>query len=236
MARRRMFSLDVVDTDAFLDLPSSAQALYFHLGMRADDDGFVSAPRKIARSTNCGADDLKLLVSKGFVIPFDSGVCVITDWCQNNYIQRDRYRQTIYRAEFESLVLKNHHYSLADTTCIQTVSISDTEVRLGEDSIGNSCCRTASFQGEILTDPQLLPTLDDALKYASEIDLDADEARKFFDYNSARGWFINGKPVADWRALERRWKDKAKPVQDGGTAPKVTRDVDEEGRPFWWTD
>lgn len=65
MARRRMFSLDVVDTDAFLDLPSSAQALYFHLGMRADDDGFVSAPRKIVRSTNCGADDLKLSACAG---------------------------------------------------------------------------------------------------------------------------------------------------------------------------
>lgn len=70
MANRRMFSLDVVDTDRFLDMSASAQALYFHLGMRADDDGFVSSPRKIAKASNCGLDDLTLLAAKGFIIPF----------------------------------------------------------------------------------------------------------------------------------------------------------------------
>lgn len=74
MAKRRMFSLDVVDTDTFLDMPASTQALYFHLGMRADDDGFVASPRKITTMVNCSNDDLKLLLSKGFIIPFDSGV------------------------------------------------------------------------------------------------------------------------------------------------------------------
>lgn len=72
MANRRMFSLDVVDTDRFLDMSASAQALYFHLGMRADDDGFVSSPRKIAKASNCGLDDLTLLAAKGFIIPFIS--------------------------------------------------------------------------------------------------------------------------------------------------------------------
>lgn len=78
MANRRMFSLDVVDTDRFLDMSASAQALYFHLGMRADDDGFVSSPRKIAKASNCGLDDLTLLAAKGFIIPFESGVVVVT--------------------------------------------------------------------------------------------------------------------------------------------------------------
>ena len=67
MAKRRMFSLDIVDTDAFLDLPASSQNLYFHLGMRADDDGFISSPKRIAATVNASADDLKLLVAKGFI-------------------------------------------------------------------------------------------------------------------------------------------------------------------------
>lgn len=79
MANRRMFSLDVVDTDRFLDMSASAQALYFHLGMRADDDGFVSSPRKIAKASNCGLDDLTLLAAKGFIIPFESGVLGVSE-------------------------------------------------------------------------------------------------------------------------------------------------------------
>ena len=99
MAKRRMFSLDVVDTDAFLDLPASSQSLYFHLGMRADDDGFISSPKRITSMINASGDDLRLLIAKGFVIPFESGVCVIRDWRVNNYIQRDRYTPTLYRDE-----------------------------------------------------------------------------------------------------------------------------------------
>ena len=103
MAQRRMFSLSVVDTDRFLSLPVGAQCLYFHLGMRADDDGFVSSPRKIMSFVTCTEDDFRLLVAKGFVIPFQSGVCVIRDWRENNYIQKDRYHPTRYQAEKQSL-------------------------------------------------------------------------------------------------------------------------------------
>ena len=77
MAKRRMFSLDVVDTDIFLEMPSSAQSLYFHLGMRADDDGFIASPKKITSFVNASTDDLKLLIAKGFVIPSESGVYVM---------------------------------------------------------------------------------------------------------------------------------------------------------------
>ncbi len=99
MASKRMFSVQVVETDRFLDMPTSAQALYFHLGMHGDDDGFVTSPRKIMRAVGCGLDDLRLLVSKGFIIPFDSGVIVITDWRINNTLKNDRYRSTICTAE-----------------------------------------------------------------------------------------------------------------------------------------
>lgn len=103
MAQRRMFSLSVVDTDRFLTLPVGAQCLYFHLGMRADDDGFVSSPRKIMSFVTCSEDDFSILIAKGFVIPFDSGVCVIRDWKENNYIQKDRYHPTRYVTEKQTL-------------------------------------------------------------------------------------------------------------------------------------
>ena len=103
MAQKRMFSLAVVDTDKFLDMSSSAQALYFHLGMHGDDDGFVSSPKKIARTAGCNDDDLRLLAAKGFVIPFDSGVIVITDWNINNTLKNDRYHETVYQEEKKKL-------------------------------------------------------------------------------------------------------------------------------------
>lgn len=79
MAQKRMFSLRIVDTDRFLNMPSTSQALYFHLGMRADDDGFVGNPERIARMVSANIDDLNVLVLKGFIYRFDSGICVIMD-------------------------------------------------------------------------------------------------------------------------------------------------------------
>lgn len=99
MAQKRMFSLQVVDTDKFMDMSTSAQALYFHLGMHGDDDGFVSSPKKIARAAGCNDDDLRLLASKGYIIPFESGVIVITDWNVNNVLKNDRYHETVYLEE-----------------------------------------------------------------------------------------------------------------------------------------
>lgn len=130
MAQRRMFSLEVCDTDNFLDMPASTQLLYFHLGLRADDDGFVSSPKKITAMVNCSTDDLKLLIAKQFVIPFQSGVCVIRDWKVNNYIQKDRYHETRYLAEKSMLTICEDQSYMLDTERIQDVSKMDTEVRL----------------------------------------------------------------------------------------------------------
>lgn len=112
MANRRMFSLDVVDTDNFLDMPISAQCLYFHLGMRADDDGFVSSPRRIVKLANCSSDDMKILVSKGYVIPFESGIVVICHWKQNNSIRTDRYKATRFLGEKGRLCSNNGKYEM----------------------------------------------------------------------------------------------------------------------------
>lgn len=118
MAERRMFAKSVIDSDPFVDMSISAQLLYFHLGMHADDDGFVSNPKQIQRSVGCSADDIKLLAAKGFIIPFESGIVVITHWKVHNYIQKDRYKPTSCQIERSKIQLsKNGVYSL-DTECI----------------------------------------------------------------------------------------------------------------------
>lgn len=133
MAERRMFAKTIIDSDAFLDLPLTAQALYFHLSMRADDDGFVNNPKKIQRMIGASDDDCKLLVLKQFIITFESGVIVIKHWKLHNYIQSDRYKSTIYAEEKATLSIdENKVYA----QCIQDVYTMDTQVRLGKDSIG----------------------------------------------------------------------------------------------------
>lgn len=140
MARKRMFSLLVVDTDEFLDMPSSTQSLYYHLGMRADDDGFVASPKKIVKLVNCSNDDLKLLIAKGFIIPFDSGIIAIRHWKLNNDLKKDRYTPTIYLNEKSTLkVNKNKVYSIdrnnLDTKWIQNGNNLDTQYSIDKNSI-----------------------------------------------------------------------------------------------------
>lgn len=135
MAERRMFAKTIIDSDMFLEMPISAQVLYFHLGMRADDDGFVNNPKKIQRIANCSDDDLRILCAKQYVIPFDSGVCAIMHWRIHNLIPRDRYKPTVYQEEKALLSIKD---SKAYTECIQPVNKMDTQVSLGKVSIGQS--------------------------------------------------------------------------------------------------
>ena len=132
MANRRMFSLSIVDTDRFLEMPSSTQALYFHLGMRADDDGFVAAPKSIAAICGCSVDDIRLLAMKGFVQAFETGVLVITDWKENNKIRKDRYTPTKFIHE-KMLLGDNQNDNQSDT---QTATKWLPQDRLGKDRIG----------------------------------------------------------------------------------------------------
>ena len=136
MAERRMFAKTIIDSDSFLDMPLSTQALYFHLSMRADDDGFLNNSKKIQRMVGCSDDDLKLLIAKRFIIPFESGVVVIKHWRIHNYIQSDRYKSTVYQEEKAMLQVKeNKAYTLMDTECIHDGYSLETQVRLGKDSI-----------------------------------------------------------------------------------------------------
>lgn len=133
MAERRMFAKKITESDAFLDMPSSTQMLYFHLSMNADDDGFVNNPKKIQRMCGASDDDFKLLLAKSFVLLFESGVIVIKHWKMHNYIQADRYRPTDYVEEKSMLGLKkNKAYTLdvnkMDTKCIQDVSVGKVSI------------------------------------------------------------------------------------------------------------
>lgn len=113
MAERRMFAKTIIDSDMFLDMPLSTQALYFHLSMRADDEGFINNPRKIQRMIGASDDDLKVLAAKKFIIPFDSGIVVIKHWKIHNYIRGDRKKETVYIDEMELLTEKeNGAYTL----------------------------------------------------------------------------------------------------------------------------
>lgn len=142
--------MDVVDTDKFLEMPASTQSLYFHLGMRADDEGFVSAPKKITKLVNCGEDDLKLLLAKGYILTFDSGVVVITDWKINNWIRPDRKHESRFKEELSLLSVSDEKYTIADNLQShdnQLTTKCHTEVRLGEVSIGKKTytCAFESF-------------------------------------------------------------------------------------------
>lgn len=108
MAERRMFTQKIIDSDAFLDMPLSSQSLYFHLNMRADDDGFVNNPKKIQRMIGASEDDLKLLVAKRFIISFETGVIVIKHWRMHNLLRKDRYNPTQYAEEMNTLMVKDN--------------------------------------------------------------------------------------------------------------------------------
>jgi len=143
MADRRMFAKTIIDSDAFLDMPVSSQALYFHLSMRADDDGFLNNPKKIQRLVGGSEDDLKVLAAKAFIIPFESGVIVIKHWRMSNYLRLDRYKPTVYQEEYSQLEIKENGSYTRIGNQPATVGIPDgnqpaTQVRLVKGSIDNT--------------------------------------------------------------------------------------------------
>ena len=127
MAERRMFAKTIIDSDAFLDMPMSTQALYFHLSMRADDDGFINNPKRIQRMIGASDDDLKLLIAKSFIIVFESGVVVIKHWRIHNYIRGDRKKDTTYKEEMALLNIKeNGAYTLDGLQAVPQIEEAET--------------------------------------------------------------------------------------------------------------
>lgn len=205
MAERRMFAKKITESDAFLDMPSSTQMLYFHLSMNADDDGFVNNPKKIQRMCGASDDDFKLLIAKSFVILFESGIIVIKHWKMHNYIQSDRYRPTDYVDEKSMLgVKKNKAYTLdvnkMDTKCIQDVSV-------GKDSIGKDS-KGESVRGE-KTKRFIPPSVEEVEQYCIERSNNID-AQSFIDFYESKGWMIGKNKMKDWKAAVRTWERSRK--------------------------
>lgn len=141
MAVKRMFSKKIIDSDAFLEMPLTTQALYFHLNMRADDDGFIGNPKTIQRLIRAGEDDLKLLIVKGFLIPREHGVVVVKHWMIHNTIRKDRYSPTLFQDEGRELCIKeNGSYTLDENKAVarletrwQKTGNPDVALGLGSD-------------------------------------------------------------------------------------------------------
>ena len=165
-----MFAKTIIDSDAFLDMPLSTQALYFHLSMRADDEGFINNPKKIQRMVGSSEDDLKLLTAKRFILAFDSGVIVIKHWKLHNYIRSDRFKPTMYLEEKSQLITKeNKAYSVGMTVGIPEADHLDTQVRLGKVRLGKVSKDILSSSDEQDDTPNLKETNLDKLKTDFEL-------------------------------------------------------------------
>lgn len=190
MAQKRMFSLSVVDTDQFLDMPISSRLLYYELGMRADDDGFVDNFKKILLFTGLKEDDLKVLIAKQYVLPFDSGVIVIRHWRMNNYLQKDRVKPTIYQDELHKLNVDNNNVYNLYTKCIHSIDKN----RLDKNSIDNN----RTFKK---------PTLDEVKEYCLERK-NGINPQHFIDFYESKGWMVGKNKMKDWKACIRTWEKR----------------------------
>ena len=215
MAERRMFTKKITESDAFLDMPSSTQMLYFHFSMNADDDGFVNNPKKIQKMCGASDDDFKLLIAKSFIILFDSGIIVIKHWKMHNYIQADRYRPTDYVEEKSMLGIKSNKAYTLDVSKMDTECIHNGYI--GKDSIGKVSIDKNSIdkdsKGESVRGEKAKrfypPTLDEVKQYCEERKNNIDPMA-FIDFYSSKGWMIGKNRMKDWKAAVRTWERKRK--------------------------
>lgn len=194
MAERRMFAKTIVLSDAFLDMPLGARCLYMTMSMLADDDGFVNSPKSIIRQVGATEDDLKVLIAKKFIIPFDNGVIVIKHWRINNYLRNDRYQPTAYIEQKNQLELDDNN---AYTTKQNAVGIPSMGIpSIGKVSIG----KDSKDNGRRFTPP----TLEEVKAYCEEYGKMI-ECERFVDYYESKGWMIGKNKMKDWKAAVRNW-------------------------------
>lgn len=230
MAERRMFAKTIIDSDAFLDMPVTARLLYYDLGMRADDDGFVNSPKKTMRITGASSDDMNILIMRKFIIPFDSGVVVIKHWRIHNYIRKDTYVETKYKDEKEQLTLdENNAYTTKKMQLLQLrdefVDEPSTQVRLGKDSIGKDRIEknigdaiAPHTQVETVIQEKnsetaarkkrkqfIKPTVEEIEKFAHEYNLTKLDPQYFYDYYESNGWMVGKNHMKDWKATAKNW-------------------------------
>lgn len=208
MAEKRMFTQKIIDSDAFLDMPLTAQALYFHLNMRADDDGFINNPKRIQRTIGATEGDLDQLIEKRFVIGFENGVIVIKHWRMHNTLRKDRYNPTQYKEEFAMLDVKdNNAYTEKDgATTWQPggnhlePQYSKDKYRVVEESIDYNGIVNA--YNTICTSFPSVKTLSDARKKAIKARLKTyslEDFKTLFEKAEASS-FLKGKNNTNWSA------------------------------------
>lgn len=214
-----MFAKRIIDSDAFLDMPLSTQSLYFHLSMRADDEGFINNPKRIQRMIGASDDDCKLLIAKGFILVFETGVIVIKHWKIHNYIQKDRFKPTICSEEKKEIVTE------ADgtyTQCTRNGYALDTQVRIGKVSIGKvNSIEPPKGVEKIPPDMEeskplkrfTAPTLEEVKEYCAERKNGVD-AERFVNYYTANGWKVGKNPMKDWKAAVRTWERNTEKPKD----------------------
>lgn len=224
MAERRMFAKTIIDSDAFLDMPLSTQSLYFHLSMRADDEGFINNPRKIQRMIGCGDDDLKLLMAKKFILVFDSGVIVIKHWKIHNYIRNDRFKPTLYQEEKKQLVEKENKSYTYDTNVLanneklgipddnQPTYQMDTQVRLGKVRLGkDKDILSSSDEQDLVPFKEIIEYLN--LKANKKYKPNADKTKKAIKARWNEGFRLNDfKKVIDNKCFD--WLVPGKKIKD----------------------
>lgn len=163
MAERRMFAKTIIDSDSFLEMPATSQLLYFHLAMRADDEGFINKPRSVMKMVGAKDDDMNILIARKFVIPFESGIVVIKHWKIHNYIRGDRLVETKYHDEKSRLELdENNSYRLTDRCQADVRQMTGNcpdedrlEIELGKDKNNNTKHKYGVYRHVLLTDEEL---------------------------------------------------------------------------------
>jgi hypothetical protein len=217
-----MFSQQIINSDAFLDMPLSAQALYLHLGMSADDDGFINNAKSIRRQIGASEDDLKLLIAKRFLILFDDGVCVIKHWNVNNLIRKDRRGRTTYKDKLKCLDIdETGNYHLSENGCLPAFAEKSGQmtdiVRQNPSHDGQMTSNVCLSESVIVSEDKKReseekksrsrftpPTPQQVRDYASEKDL-AIDADRFCDFYASKGWKVGSSSMKDWQAAARNW-------------------------------
>lgn len=224
MAEKRMFSKKIVESDAFLDMPLSSQALYFHLCMGADDDGFLNAPKRIMRMLGCTKGDLEILARNKFILCFEKGIVVIKHWKINNSIRTDRYKPTQYIEEMSQLTVKENNaytwinpqlsmlFDSVDTNGIPNGYQMDTQYSIDKNRIEENSIDKVSIEKK--REGFARPTLEEVKAYVIEKGYRFDP-EAFFSFYESNGWKVGKNPMKSWKDACTTWEKR-----EGSSAAK----------------
>lgn len=256
MADKRMMSKSVIDTDMFLDMPASTQCLYFHMLLRADDDGFLKNAKTIMRTVGASPDDVKLLIAKQYLIPFDTGIMAIKHWRIHNYIKKDRYKPTdceeiklLEVNEKGEYVLaepsRNQAGSKMEPSCIQSGTVLEPsrnqvgskmepqdrdrdrlEIEIGKDRDSRESSRKKSSANNSTAAHKFVKPTLAELKAYIAENGYTFPAESFMDYYESNGWKVGRNPMKSWQATCRTWQRHELPRKEQNSQGDVPPEID----------